>query len=130
MEVHSHRLDPLKFTSSECKQRWMTWSRCLMGFCASPYNAVKMYLVAEEILKGDRNDPSNAFQYDYVHLNLPGLHNHMPSCSCSWISKQWHGGSLASDFVCFIDDQHVIGEGVSKIVEAGPASPIWACRIL
>jgi hypothetical protein len=112
-------LGPLKFMSSECKHRWMTWSQCLMGFCALPYNAVKMYLVAEEILKGDRNDPSNAFQYDYVHLNLPGLHSYTPSCY--WISKRRRDGSLASKFVCFIDDQHVTREGISRIVEAGHA---------
>ena len=42
-------------------------------------NSVKMYLVAEEILRGDRLDPSNAFQYDHIHLNLPGTAGYNPS---------------------------------------------------
>ena len=33
--------------------RWAVWDRNLMGFAASPYNSIKMALVAEEICKGD-----------------------------------------------------------------------------
>jgi hypothetical protein len=34
--------------------RMAVWDRNLMGFAASPYNSIKMALVAEEICKGDR----------------------------------------------------------------------------
>ena len=33
---------------------WAVWDRNLMGFAASPYNSIKMVLVAEEVCRGDR----------------------------------------------------------------------------
>jgi hypothetical protein len=36
--------------SDECKHWWMEWNRTLMGLRASPYNSIRMYLVAEEII--------------------------------------------------------------------------------
>lgn len=112
-------LGPIGYTPEECEHRWMTWARNLMGFRPSPYNSVKMYLVAEEILRGDRHDPSNAFQYDYIMLNLPGSENYNPSIA--WISKRRADGSLATDFVCFVDDQRLAGEGSERVVEGGHA---------
>ena len=78
-------LGPLKYSKEECGHRWMTWTQNLMGFKPSPYNSVKMYLVVEEILRGDRLDPENAFQYNHIHLNLPGTSGYNPSLA--WISK-------------------------------------------
>ena len=37
----------------EVGPRWAVWDRNLMGFAASPYNSIRMALVAEEICKGD-----------------------------------------------------------------------------
>jgi hypothetical protein len=71
-------LGPLELSPEECRHHWMTWARNLMGFRSLPYNSVKMYLIAEEILKGNRHDPGNAFQYDHVHLNLPGTAKYNP----------------------------------------------------
>jgi hypothetical protein len=110
-------LGPLEFPQDNCHHRWMTWTRNLMGFRPSPYSSVKMYLIAEEILKGDRHDPGNAFQFNYVRLNLPGTPGYDPSVA--WLSKQRCNGSLASNFVCFIDDQRITGEGSERVVEAG-----------
>ena len=87
-------LGPLDFSHDECRHRWMVWARNLMGFKPSPYNSVKMYLVAEEILRGDRLDPSNAFQYDHIRLNLPGTAGY--NSSLAWISKRRKDGSLAT----------------------------------
>ena len=39
--------------SDEVGPRWAVWDRNLMGFAASPYNSIKMALVAEEICKGN-----------------------------------------------------------------------------
>ncbi len=110
-------LGPLKFSTKECGNPWMTWSWCLMGFRLSPYNTVKLYLVAEEILRGDRHDPSNAFEYKHVRLNLPGTPAYLPSLL--WISKRQCNELLASNFVCFVDNQCVTGEGVEQVVKAG-----------
>jgi hypothetical protein len=90
-----------------------------MGFWLSPYNAAKLYLVAEEILRGDWHDPSNAFQYDHIRLNLSGTQEYL--LLLPWISKRRHNSSLASNFVCFVDNQWVTGEGLERIVEAGHA---------
>ena len=38
-----------------------------------------------------------------------------------WISKRWADNSRASDFVCFVDDQRLTGEGKERVVEAGHA---------
>jgi hypothetical protein len=48
------------------KQRWYYWVRSAMGFKSSPYNSIKMALVAEEVVMGDRHDPSNPFQWDHA----------------------------------------------------------------
>jgi hypothetical protein len=78
-----------------------------------------MYLVTEEIIRGNRHDPDNAFQYNYVMLNLPGLEGYKPSVA--WISRRWSDGSLARDFICFVDDQQISGEGRERVVIAGHA---------
>ncbi|EJK75313.1 hypothetical protein THAOC_02965, partial [Thalassiosira oceanica] len=57
------------------------WDRCLMGFRSSPYNSVKLLLIIEEVVKGDRHnsgtDPLtgaelNPFNWESIRLNLPG----------------------------------------------------------
>jgi hypothetical protein len=56
-------LAPLEFSKEECNQRWMCWRRNLMGFKALPYNLVYMYLVAKEVIHGNQNNYTNAFQW-------------------------------------------------------------------
>ncbi len=52
-------------------------------------------------------------------LNLPGLEGYKPSVA--WISKRRSDGPLASNFVCFVDDQRILGEGREQVVAAGHA---------
>ena len=96
-----------------------------MGFKPFPYNSVRMYLVTEEIIRGDRHDSDNAFQYNYVMLNLPGTEGYKPSVA--WISKRRTDGSLASDFVCFEDDQRISGQGQERVLAAGHAISDLGC---
>jgi len=49
---------------------WYRWGRCGMGFTNSPYIAVQGITVAEEVIVGDRTNPSNIFRWDIVELNL------------------------------------------------------------
>ena len=112
-------LGPLKFTPEECFHRWMCWTRNLMGFRPSPYNSIQMYLTAKEIIRGDQHDPTNAFQWDTIQLNLPGTKDYKPSGA--WVSKQRVDGFLASDFVCFVDNLRVTGQGSDQVIEAGHA---------
>ena len=90
-----------------------------MGFKASPYNSVRMYLVAEEVIRGDRNDYTNAFLWSNLMLNLPGTRRY--NLSRAWITMMQTDNSLASNFVCFVDDQHVAGHGSRRVREAGHA---------
>jgi hypothetical protein len=80
-----------------------------MGFKSLPYNSIRMYLIAEDIIQGDRHDPTNAFQWNIIRLNLPGTKEYKPSDA--WLSKRRTKGSLANDFVCFVDDLQVTGQG-------------------
>jgi hypothetical protein len=66
-----------------------------MGFQSSPYNSVRMYLIAEEIIRGDRHDSTNAFQWDTIRLNLPGTTKYDPLQA--GLSKWRTNGSLASN---------------------------------
>jgi hypothetical protein len=112
-------LGPLKFSTEECVHCWMCWSCYLMGFKSSPYNSIRMYLVLEEIIQGDRHDPNNAFQWYSILLNLPGTRGYKPALS--WISKCRNNRTLASDFVCFVDDLRITGQGRWQVREAGHA---------
>ena len=52
-------------------------------------------------------------------LNLPGACGYKPGQA--WITKRRANNSLASSFVCFIDDQRVTGMGSDRIREVGHA---------
>lgn len=114
-------IDPLEFTSKECPHRWLWWTKNLMGFRSSPYNSIKMYLIAKEVIKGDRLNADNPFWWHHVELNLPGTACYTPTRA--WISKRRVlDGSLASDMVVFVDDKHIAGGGPTRVKEAGHAS--------
>ena len=48
-------LSSLYKDKDEVGPRWAVWDRNLMGFAASPYNSIKMALVAEEVCRGERH---------------------------------------------------------------------------
>ena len=94
---------------------WAVWDRNLMGFAASPFNSIKMALVAEEVCKGNRLETGvgpdgkelNPFQWDHVKLNLPGTEDYDPCLS--WICKIRRDGRMACDVFTFVDDERVVG---------------------
>ena len=49
-------LSSLYKDKDEVGPRWVVWDRNLMGFAASPYNSIKMALVAREVCRGDRHE--------------------------------------------------------------------------
>ena len=95
--------------------RMAVWDRNLMGFAASPYNSIKMALVADEICKGDQFEMGvgcdgkelNPFQWDVITLNLPGTKDYDPRYS--WIVKRRKDGQTACDLFTFVDDERVVG---------------------
>ena len=110
-------IGPLEFNLEECAFRWVCWNRNLMGFRPSPYNSIHMFLIAEEVTQGDRHDPSNALQWNYIILNISGTRTYNPSIA--WLSKRRTDGLLASDFVTFVDDLQLGVQGVEQPKETG-----------
>jgi hypothetical protein len=92
-------------------------ARNLTGFRPSPYSSIRMYLIPEEIIQGDHDDPNNACQWSHLLLNLPGTENYKPFLA--WVSKRRKDGSLASDLVCFVDNLRITGQGRKRVMEAG-----------
>ena len=110
---------PLQLDPKKYPHRWMSWRRNLMGFRSSPYNSVRMYLIIEEMIRGDRRDGSNPFQWESLMLNLPGTEAYNPSLP--WVIQLRADNSMASGMTCFVDDQRVTGDGGKRVVEAGHA---------
>jgi len=86
---------------------WKRWSRCCMGLKSSPYVCVQGMLHLTESIFGDRKDPNNAFQWEYVRLNLPGQKIYDPSLP--WVSKVRQDGHIASDLFDYVDDLRPTG---------------------
>ena len=49
-------VSPLGLEHDGSRLHWLVWTKNLMGFRSSPYNSVKMYLIVEEVVQGDRHD--------------------------------------------------------------------------
>jgi hypothetical protein len=97
----------LENNNAEFADRWWHWCRNAMGFTSSPYNSIKMSLVAEEVILGDRKDPENPFQWSHIELNLPGTENYDPART--WIAKVRIDGLNACVLFTFVDDERVVG---------------------
>ncbi len=97
---------PEELTASR-KVIWEHWCCCGMGFRFSPYQAVQGILFAETFIRGDRHDQTNVLQWDRVVLNLPGSPGYSPSLG--WVYKVHCDGSLASDFLIYVDDVRTMG---------------------
>ena len=108
---------PLGLTGEAGRSQWYYWAKNFMGAKPSPFNSVRTQLIAEEIIRGDRHDTTNAFQWKGVKLNLQGTKAYKPNQA--WIVRIREDGTLASDFVTFVDDQRVCGAGPQQTKEAG-----------
>jgi hypothetical protein len=85
-----------------------TWQRAAMELCSSPYQAVQAMGVAEEIIRGDRSDPTNVYRWDSVKLNLPGSAEYDPNRP--WVHKvRLEDGRIAADLFIFVDDLRPTG---------------------
>ena len=85
--------------------RWYHWVRMLMGFKPSPYISVKMTLIAEEVVRGDRHDVDNPFHWATTRVNLPGSTDY--EVSKSWISKIRADGRVAADLFSYVEDERI-----------------------
>ena len=88
---------------------WYVWERCMTGFKASPYIAIKVCSWSEEIIRGDRSDENSPFYWDCVVLNLPGSENYNPVFP--WVYK-WNSKlrCIAGDIFIYVDDIRPTGK--------------------
>jgi hypothetical protein len=86
------------------------------GGQSSPYQAVFGLTVADEIIKGDRLNEGNIFQWVRVRLNLLGDEGYDPHLL--WVSKVREDGRIAADLFTFMDDLRPTGPGKKECWEA------------
>eukprot|EP00978_Attheya_sp_CCMP212_P005652 scaffold12675_cov60-Attheya_sp.AAC.2 len=53
------------FPSEDGGVVWEAWQRAAMGLRSSPYQAVQGVAFAEEVVRGDRTQPTNVFRWDH-----------------------------------------------------------------
>jgi hypothetical protein len=80
-----------------------------MGVKSSPYQAVSVLTVSDEVIRGDHKDVSNVFEWVRIRLNLPGDRDYDPSLP--WVSKVKADGRIAADLFMFVDDLRPTGPG-------------------
>jgi hypothetical protein len=109
--VDVSNVDPMEFLHQKVKCIIECWARCLMGFKPSPYVTTQMFAWGEEVIIGDRLEPTNPFYWDEVRLNLPGTDEYDPSLP--WVFK-WNSKlkTMATFFGTYIDD--ICGGGSSE----------------
>jgi hypothetical protein len=89
---------------------WECWSRCMMGLKPSPYFCIKGLLLALEMVKGDRWDERNPFQWGGVVLNLPGSAQYEPSQPKIYRVKL-HSTEIAAVLLSYVDDMRAADGG-------------------
>ncbi|CAJ1957003.1 unnamed protein product [Cylindrotheca closterium] len=63
-------------------------------------------MVAKEMALGDRKDPTNAFRWDKVKMNLPGSSTY--DAGLPWVFKiRWSDRKIAADLLIYVDDGRV-----------------------
>jgi hypothetical protein len=77
-------VDLSHYFGEEGKTLWEAWKRAAMGVKSSPYQAVSVLTVADEIIKGNHEDAANVFEWERVWLNLPGDKQYNPNLP--WVS--------------------------------------------
>jgi hypothetical protein len=97
---------------ADAQTHWERWGRCMMGWRASPYLAVKYHLLADEIVQGDRSAPFNPFGWDQVVLNLPGASQYDPTQP--WVYRIDVNGKKACGGPTYVDDVRMIGHDINS----------------
>lgn len=92
-----------KENEKEGQSSFMRWERSLMGVRSSPFNCVRLYLLSEDIIKGDHKETANPFRWDRVIYNLPGTTSYDPVKP--WIYRMDDiSGQMASFVTSYVDD--------------------------
>ena len=102
-------LKPYFLKEAGAKTLWERWERCVMGLRPSPYVTTKCVALADEMVFGDRRNPTNPFHWEQVQLNLPGDPSYSPTAP--WVSRRTKDGALAGGLVKYIDDIRPVARG-------------------
>lgn len=95
-------LFPEELSFGDKRVIWERWTRCGMGFRDSLCKAVQAMLVADEVISGNPDDPTNIFRWKSVKLNLPGDREYKPWLP--WVMKLQDGEErLACNFINYVD---------------------------
>jgi hypothetical protein len=86
---------------------WVRWCRNVMGLKGSPYFSVQGGAWAHEWIYGHKDAENNIFRWKALKLNLPGQKDYNPSLL--WVQKEREDGTLASELLCYVDDERVTG---------------------
>jgi hypothetical protein len=78
-----------------------------MGLKISPYQMIRTFLLAEEVIQCNCHDPGNTIQWEQVRLNLPESKEYDPCLP--WVSKVRVDNWVAVDFVTYVDDIRAMG---------------------
>ena len=84
-------------------QVWKRWERTGMGFCISPYIAIKQCAIAQEVILGDHLDKSNPFYWSSIKTNYPGSSGYTPSLPRVYKYNDI-SDTIANDIQGFVDD--------------------------
>jgi hypothetical protein len=88
------------------------WSRCMMGWKASPYLTIQSRLFAEEFVQGNWKDERNAYHWHSVTLNLPGSPTYDPRLP--WVYRTRKDGGIAGDSPTYVDDVRVVAASLRQ----------------
>lgn len=84
-------------TKVKSQRMILRWERSLMGVRSSPFNCVRLYLLSEDIIKGNRDDPNNPFRWNRIVYNLPGTVSY--DATKPWVYKMDDSSGCMASFV-------------------------------
>ena len=89
------------------------WTRTWFGFRQSPEVSFLFHHLAEEIIRGDRQDQNNALRFDSVVINSIGNNNFNPLLPNVFkfdeINKR-----VAGDLIAYVDDLRTLGSSLEE----------------
>jgi len=98
-------------------QRFMRFGRLVFGWQSSPYFALRMHARGIELVKRDPKDPTSAFCYERVELNLLGMEATTQLCRGS-AAFGMHDGLSGADLLNFFNDIRPYGPNREIAVSA------------
>jgi len=111
--------------------QWERWTRAPMGIMQSPHQAAQGMIWWEEMVRGDRSDPSNVFWWERVILNLPGIPAYRPLSLGSIRRARMEQLRRIFGLTLTISAQRVPVRRIvgRQRVESGPCSPMQASKM-